>query len=204
MGMPSGMELIVIALIIGLMILPIILHIKQKRIILEHKKSGDIKKVPFLFSWSSLVFGLFVPLFREDERWFIIYLITTIFTGGVGNIILPFFINKQYMEKLISEGYEPIDHSSKELLLSENINILKKSNNLLKYKKQLKILRLIIGIPFVLISMIVIIMAISNPNAYGINFLAMSGIALIGVVCFHILYPKYWEEREIKLKGQKC
>ena len=97
-----------------------------------------------------------------------------------------------------------MDNDSKELLLAENINISKKSNILLKYRKQLKILRLIIGIPFAIISIFVTIMAILNPNMYGVKFLLIAGITLIGVICFHILYPKYWEEKEIKLKGQKC
>jgi len=126
MGIPGGVEIFVIIILLGLIIVPIILHIKQERVILKHKESGVIKKVPFLYSWISLVFGFFVPLFRGDIKWFFIYFIffalsLLIPLFGLANFILAFFINKQYIIKLIQNEYESTDERSKDLLISKNI-----------------------------------------------------------------------------------
>ncbi len=114
-------ETIYILFILGLLIIPIIMHFMQPRVVLQHPVLHKVKKVPFLYSWSSLIFSFFVPLFRGDFKWFFIYLISRVLTGGIADIILAFFYNKLYIENLIQNGYEPVDEISKELLISKNI-----------------------------------------------------------------------------------
>jgi len=64
MGMPGGTELIIIFMIIAIYAVPIVMHYRQDRVVLEHDTLNTIKEVPFLFSWTSVVFGFWVPLLR--------------------------------------------------------------------------------------------------------------------------------------------
>ena len=118
MGMPSVPELIVIFFILAIYAIPIILHYRQKRVVLKHKTLQTIKEIPFLYSWTSAVFGFWTPLLRGDFKWFFIYLIVGIPTYNLGAVVLSFFYNKNYISSLIEKGYEPIDKKSKELLIS--------------------------------------------------------------------------------------
>jgi len=127
MGLPSESELFVINLVFWfLFLLPIIIHFKQKKVLLENKRLNKTKKVPFLYSWISLSFGFFVPILRGDIKWFLIYLIPIIlyFINPLlvfSNIVIAFFYNKRYIKDLIQKGYEPADENSKKLLLSKHI-----------------------------------------------------------------------------------
>ena len=121
MGMPSVTELILILFILVIYAIPIMLHYRQKRVVLQHKTLQRTKEVPFLYSWTSALFGFWTPLLRADFKWFFIYLIIGIFTYPLGTIILSFFYNKSYIKSLIKKGYEPENEESKELLMSKNI-----------------------------------------------------------------------------------
>lgn len=117
----SAPELSIIFIVLFINIIPIILHFRQEKVILKHQTLQKMKKVPFLYSWSSVVFGFFVPLLRGDFKWFFIYLIVGLFTYNIGSIILAFFYNKSYITSLIEKGYLPADERSKELLVSKGI-----------------------------------------------------------------------------------
>jgi hypothetical protein len=117
--------------ILTALLISLILHIQQKRVILKNNNE-DIKDVPFLFSWSSLLVGFFVPLIRGDIKWFFIYLIIGIFTAGLGVILLAFFYNKIYIKSLLQKGYKPANHDSEQLLINANIidtNIIEKKES---------------------------------------------------------------------------
>ena len=47
----------------------------------ENKRSNQLKLAPVGYSWTNLIFGFFVPLFRGDGR-AIIFLIVGIVTFG--------------------------------------------------------------------------------------------------------------------------
>jgi len=117
----GGVEFVVILFVLIVYAIPIILHYKQKRVVLKHKTFNTLKEVPFLYSWTSAVFGFWTPLLRGDFKWFFIYLIVGVPTYNLGNIILSFFYNKNYINSLIEKGYEPLDEESRELLISKNI-----------------------------------------------------------------------------------
>lgn len=57
------------------------------------------------YSWTTLLFGVFVPLSRGDIKWFAIMLITCFFTGGIAWLFFPFFYNKCYINDLRKKGY---------------------------------------------------------------------------------------------------
>jgi len=76
---------------------------------LKHSSSGLLKKIPEGFSWTSLFFGWFVPIFRGDFKWCILWLIITIFTAGIGQIVMAFTYNKSYLKRMLEKGYIPED-----------------------------------------------------------------------------------------------
>lgn len=82
--------------------------------VLKHE-SGLIKEVKIGFSWTTLFFGLFVPLIRGDLKWalimFGIALLAGIPTSGIGslisNLVFAFIYNKLYVRDLLEKGYRP-------------------------------------------------------------------------------------------------
>lgn len=87
-------------------------------------EAGLVKKVPVGFSWTMLIFGPFVPLFRGDLKWTILFLSAVIFTlpfYGLGWFVLPFIYNKRYIMSLLERGYKPMDEESRILLANKGI-----------------------------------------------------------------------------------
>jgi hypothetical protein len=74
----------------------------------KHISTGHVKEVPTGFSWTTLLFGFFVPLFRGDILWAVIMLIAAACTFGVSALIFPFFYNKVYSDQLFKQGYSPV------------------------------------------------------------------------------------------------
>lgn len=68
-------------------------------------KNGLIKKVPGGYSWTSLLFGCFVPLCRGDVKGFIIQFALAMLTFGASWLVVPFTYNKKYKERLLEEGW---------------------------------------------------------------------------------------------------
>ena len=67
---------------------------------------GQVKIVKEGFSWTMLFFGIFVPLYRGDWKWFLIILIANIFTYGLASIVFAFIYNKIYINDLLEKGYK--------------------------------------------------------------------------------------------------
>lgn len=85
---------------------------------------GVIKKVPVGFSWTMLLFGPLVPLFRGDLKWMVLFLLAVVFTlplYGIGWVILPFIYNKRYILNLLERGYKPADEESRTILVRSRI-----------------------------------------------------------------------------------
>ncbi|MBQ3646346.1 MAG: hypothetical protein IJM82_01660 [Synergistaceae bacterium] len=80
-------------------------------------KKGNVKKKGVVgFSWTTLFFGFFVPLFRGDITWALIMLGAALFTAGISNIVFACIYNKFYTEKLLQDGFEPVGDSDKTAL----------------------------------------------------------------------------------------
>jgi hypothetical protein len=65
----------------------------------------DITSAPIGFSWTTLFFGFFVPLFRNDYMWAIIMMVFSVLTLFVSNIPFAFLYNRIYLTKLLKQKY---------------------------------------------------------------------------------------------------
>lgn len=121
------------------------------------EKYGHKKKGLLGFSWTAFFFNFFVPLFRLDFLGFFIfispYLIAAVLASfiyikkfdsenvivsaavfsailrALSRLILPFFYNKMYTQKLLKQGYLPPEDD-------EYSNALLKGNRFLEYTNE--------------------------------------------------------------------
>lgn len=70
---------------------------------------GVSKQVKKGFSWSMLLFGVFVPMVRGDWKYFFISLILAVITSGISWLVFPFIYNKLYLNDLLSSGYRIVN-----------------------------------------------------------------------------------------------
>ena len=102
-----------------------------------HKKKGFLG-----FSWTAFFFNFFVPLFRLDFVGFLIFIkefdnenvivSASLFSAilrALSRLILPFFYNKMYTQKLLKQGYLPPEDD-------EYSNALLKGNRFLEYTNE--------------------------------------------------------------------
>lgn len=74
--------------------------------ILMKNHFGQVKVVKIGFSWTVFFFGVFVPLFRGDIKWFLLMLIANMFTFGLASLVFMFKYNDWYMNDLLEKGYQ--------------------------------------------------------------------------------------------------
>lgn len=90
-------------------------------ITLRNINTGLIKNCPTGFSWTTLIFGLFVPLVRGDFKWAIALIFLSMIAGGPTfgfgaffvDFIFAFLYNKIYIRSLMERGFVPADDFSK-------------------------------------------------------------------------------------------
>jgi hypothetical protein len=73
--------------------------------IIQHPESGITKDGYYGFSWTYLFFGFWVPLIRGELGVAALHLLFSIFTFGIWQIIVSFLYNKQYMTRMLENGY---------------------------------------------------------------------------------------------------
>jgi hypothetical protein len=76
------------------------------------KKNGITKKVATGFSWKSLLFGCLYAAARGDFKGFFIQIVLSLITGGFYWLFIPFFYNKLFLKRLITDGYLPADEDT--------------------------------------------------------------------------------------------
>lgn len=79
---------------------------------MRHKESGLTKVGRYGFSWTYLFFGWFVPLFRGELGVAALHFFFTMISFGLFQIILAFLYNKQYMTRMLTQGWELHDTES--------------------------------------------------------------------------------------------
>lgn len=76
--------------------------------VLIKKDTDEIKEAPIGFSWTVLFFGLFVPILREDWKWFVVMLLLTMFLGPIViiyNFAMALLYNRIFFRGLIKRGF---------------------------------------------------------------------------------------------------
>jgi len=86
-------------------------------IIMEKKRTKEIRQVPVGFSWTHLFFGFLVPLFRGDWKYAIIFIGISFFTISLYTFVTAFFYNKLYAQELIGKGYKIKNYNGANKLL---------------------------------------------------------------------------------------
>lgn len=74
-------------------------------LVMKNPENGLTKQAPVGFSWTSLFFGFFVPLFRGDAKWALVWLVAFFVLPVLSFIIQAFVYNKLYIQELIEKGY---------------------------------------------------------------------------------------------------
>jgi hypothetical protein len=75
------------------------------KIQIKHSGSGMVKNGFYGFSWTYLFFGWFVPLFRGELGVGALHLLFTVVTFGLWQLIVCFLYNKQYMTRMLTNGW---------------------------------------------------------------------------------------------------
>jgi hypothetical protein len=78
--------------------------------------TNETRQAPVGFSWTTLLFGFCVPLFRGDFLNSIIQFVLMCLTGGISMLVFCTIYNKQYIKSLVSKGFEASDEESKRIL----------------------------------------------------------------------------------------
>ena len=73
---------------------------------IKHKHSGLIKTGVYGFSWTYLFFGVFVPLLRGELGVAALHFLFSVITFGLWQLVLCFIYNKQYMTRMLTNGWE--------------------------------------------------------------------------------------------------
>lgn len=69
----------------------------------------EIKMAPVGFSWTTLCFGGWPALIRQDWIWGFGLLIACLFSWGLAGVIAAFVYNKIYIKNLLEKGYRVKD-----------------------------------------------------------------------------------------------
>ena len=72
---------------------------------IKHTTSGMVKSGYYGFSWTYLFFGWFVPLFRGELGVGALHILFTVVTFGLWQFIVCFLFNKQYMTRMLTNGW---------------------------------------------------------------------------------------------------
>ena len=83
--------------------------------------TGATKQCKKGFSWTSLFFGFFDPLYRGDFFGLMVLFLTDAVTAGIAWFLWPFFYNKWYTKRLVEKNWIPYSKNDIELLGEEEI-----------------------------------------------------------------------------------
>ena len=104
-------DLSILFWIIGFIILsPIILGLLlmglQKKVRLIHSSAGITKNGYVGYSWSYLIFGWFVPVYRGEIGIGVLHLVIALISVGLSQLIFPFVYNRQFMNRMLTSGWQ--------------------------------------------------------------------------------------------------
>jgi hypothetical protein len=95
-------------MIIGIMVMGI-----QRSVMMRHQASGLTKKGFFGYSWTYLIFGWLVPIFRGEIGIGVLHLVLSVCTFGIFQIIMPYLYNRQYTSRQLISGWVLADDAAR-------------------------------------------------------------------------------------------
>ena len=105
------------------------INCQSPKINIKHKESGMVKTGFYGFSWTYLLFGWFVPLFRGELVVGALHLLFTIVTLGLWQFIVCFLYNKQYMTRMLTSGWVLDGSDSDKVLAGTALGVPTTSSN---------------------------------------------------------------------------
>lgn len=78
---------------------------------LENPRTGQMRRAPVGFSWTTLFFGFLPALFRGHWLGAIIQFVCAFLTFGLSGLVFMFIYNKMYLRHLLNEGFKVTDAS---------------------------------------------------------------------------------------------
>lgn len=90
---------------------------------IKHPATGLTRKGYFGFSWTYLIFGFFVPLFRGELGVAALHCLFSMLTLGLWQFLACFLYNKQYMIRMLEKGYVLADSDDMNALARAKIGI---------------------------------------------------------------------------------
>lgn len=90
-------------------------------IVLKQKETGLVKEAKLGFSFTSLFFGVIIPIIRGDFKGFVLQLLASMATFGFAWLVIPFLYNKRYVARLLEKGYVAADKNTHNMLVLKGL-----------------------------------------------------------------------------------
>ena len=82
---------------------------------------GMVKECKVGFSWTTMFFGLFVPLIRGDIKNALIMGVLSLLTFGLRWLIFPFTYDKMYIKGLLMQGFKGSTEQDNNILIQKGL-----------------------------------------------------------------------------------
>lgn len=89
---------------------------------------GMVKECKVGFSWTTMFFGLFVPLIRGDIKNALIMGVLSLLTFGLSWLVFPFTYNKMYIKGLLMQGFKGSTEQDNNILVQKGFIVNKNTN----------------------------------------------------------------------------
>jgi len=99
-----------------------------QKIRIRHTESGITRNGYVGFSFTYLFFGWLVPLIRGEIKIGALHLVFNIFTFCLWQLIACFIYNRQYMTRMLTNGWELNDSDANNNHAKMKLNITEHSN----------------------------------------------------------------------------
>jgi len=101
-------------LILGIIFLPCIIGLSvmgwQRKVLVKHNQSGLNKNGYVGYCLTYFFFGWLVPIIRGEIGIGVLHLVlTAVSFGAFQFLIMPYLYNKQYMTRLLTQGWQLLD-----------------------------------------------------------------------------------------------
>ena len=90
---------------------------------INFEKNGLVKEAPVGFSWTTLLFGFFPALIRNDLKWAVIIFAATFVSFGLAGFVFAFIYNRLYIQGLLKQGFKVKNYSGNKALIEQKAQI---------------------------------------------------------------------------------